>query len=84
MTKLLDPYGRTIDYLRISITDRCNLDCLYCTPLGGRRRLSHEEILSYFQKMKRTSKNHSGKVHRQKNWKIFSDLLLRVNLEDII
>lgn len=47
MTKLLDPYGRTIDYLRISITDRCNLDCLYCTPLGGRRRLSHAEILSY-------------------------------------
>ena len=47
MTKLLDPYGRTIDYLRISITDRCNLDCLYCAPLGGRRRLSHAEILSY-------------------------------------
>lgn len=47
MTKLLDPYGRTIDYLRISITDRCNLDCLYCAPFGGRRRLSHSEILSY-------------------------------------
>jgi cyclic pyranopterin phosphate synthase len=47
MTKLSDPYGRTIDYLRISITDHCNLDCLYCAPLGGRRRLPHAEILSY-------------------------------------
>ena len=47
MAKLLDPYDRTIDYLRISITDRCNLDCLYCTPFGGRSRLSHAEILSY-------------------------------------
>ena len=47
MTKLLDPYGRTIDYLRISITDRCNLDCFYCTPLGGRSELSHAEILTY-------------------------------------
>ena len=47
MTKLLDPYGRTIDYLRISITDHCNLDCLYCVPFGGRRRLSHTEILTY-------------------------------------
>jgi cyclic pyranopterin phosphate synthase len=47
MTKLLDLYGRAIDYLRISITDRCNLDCFYCTPLGGRSRLSHAEILTY-------------------------------------
>jgi cyclic pyranopterin phosphate synthase len=47
MTKLIDSYNRTIDYLRISITDRCNLDCLYCTPFGGRTRLSHSEILSY-------------------------------------
>jgi cyclic pyranopterin phosphate synthase len=47
MPKLIDSYDRTIDYLRISITDRCNLDCLYCTPFGGRTRLSHSEILSY-------------------------------------
>ncbi len=47
MTKLIDPYGRTIDYLRISITDRCDLDCLYCAPLGGRKRRAHAEILSY-------------------------------------
>lgn len=47
MTKLSDPYGRTIDYLRISITDHCNLDCFYCTPFGGRTRMSHREILRY-------------------------------------
>ena len=47
MTQLIDPYGRIIDYLRISITDHCNLDCLYCAPFGGRRRLPHSEILTY-------------------------------------
>lgn len=55
MTKLIDSYGRTIDYLRISITDRCNLDCLYCTPFGGRTRRSHAEILSY-EEILRTAK----------------------------
>jgi cyclic pyranopterin phosphate synthase len=30
----MDPYGRTIDYLRISVTDRCNERCLYCMPEG--------------------------------------------------
>lgn len=47
MAKFIDSYDRTIDYLRISITDRCNLDCFYCTPLGGRSRRSHAEILTY-------------------------------------
>lgn len=31
---MIDPYGRTIDYLRISVTDRCNERCLYCMPEG--------------------------------------------------
>src|SRR5574339_703826 len=30
----MDTYGRTIDYLRISVTDRCNERCLYCMPQG--------------------------------------------------
>jgi cyclic pyranopterin phosphate synthase len=30
----MDPFGRTIDYLRISVTDRCNERCLYCMPEG--------------------------------------------------
>jgi len=47
MADLIDSYGRHIDYLRISITDHCNLDCFYCTPFGGRTRMSHREILRY-------------------------------------
>ncbi len=44
---LLDPYKRKISYLRISVTDRCNLRCRYCMPEEGIPLLSHEEILSY-------------------------------------
>ena len=32
---MIDRFGRTIDYLRISVTDRCNLHCVYCMPPGG-------------------------------------------------
>ncbi len=38
-----------IDYLRFSITDRCNLNCVYCTPLDKRRFLDRSEVLSYEQ-----------------------------------
>lgn len=41
-----DQYGRNIDYIRISITDRCNLRCKYCMPEGF-VPLCHEDILSY-------------------------------------
>lgn len=44
---MLDQYGRMIDYLRISITDRCNLRCVYCMPPEGICYMSHEEILRY-------------------------------------
>jgi cyclic pyranopterin phosphate synthase len=47
MPTLVDPYARTIDYLRISITDRCNLRCLYCMPSGGVRVIPREELLHY-------------------------------------
>ena len=41
-----DGYGRVIDYLRISLTDRCNFRCIYCMPEDGVTQMSHEEILS--------------------------------------
>ncbi|ACV21234.1 Probable molybdopterin cofactor synthesis protein A [Slackia heliotrinireducens] len=41
-----DSHGRVIDYLRISLTDRCNLRCRYCMPEEGVSALSHEDILS--------------------------------------
>ncbi|MGB6281962.1 MAG: radical SAM protein, partial [Syntrophobacteria bacterium] len=47
MTLLIDRYQRPIDYLRVSITDRCDLRCIYCTPLGGSPKLDHDDILSY-------------------------------------
>jgi cyclic pyranopterin phosphate synthase len=47
MKRLIDTFGRHIDYLRISITDHCNLRCSYCTPFSGRAHLPRVEILSY-------------------------------------
>jgi cyclic pyranopterin phosphate synthase len=47
MTGPLDSFGRSIDYLRISVTDRCDLRCIYCMPLEGVPQISHSEILSY-------------------------------------
>ena len=44
---MTDGFGRTIDYLRISLTDKCNLRCLYCMPQEGIKHLSHDEILSF-------------------------------------
>ncbi len=44
---MLDHYDRKIDYLRISITDRCNLRCTYCMPEEGIQMKSHREIISY-------------------------------------
>ena len=43
---LQDAYGRTIDYLRISLTDKCNLRCRYCMPAEGISRLRHENVLT--------------------------------------
>jgi cyclic pyranopterin phosphate synthase len=43
----LDQFGRTIEYLRISITDRCNFRCLYCMPERGLEWLPKADILSY-------------------------------------
>ena len=35
MSALVDQFGRTIEYLRISVTDKCNFRCRYCMPLEG-------------------------------------------------
>ena len=42
-----DQFGRSIEYLRISVTDRCNFRCLYCMPAEGLPWLPKSEILSY-------------------------------------
>jgi len=44
---LIDSYNRPIRYLRISVTDRCNLRCVYCMPACGIEQKEHEAILRY-------------------------------------
>jgi len=44
---LRDQHGRAIEYLRISVTDRCNFRCVYCMPVRGLPWLPREELLSY-------------------------------------
>ncbi|MDE3129275.1 MAG: radical SAM protein, partial [Gemmatimonadota bacterium] len=44
---LRDQFGRSIEYLRISVTDRCNFRCVYCMPAAGLEWLPKAEILSY-------------------------------------
>ena len=44
---MIDKLNRKIEYIRISVTDRCNLRCTYCMPEEGIENIPHEEILSY-------------------------------------
>lgn len=44
---MLDGEGRCIEYLRLSVTDRCNCRCTYCMPEGGVPMLTHDQILSF-------------------------------------
>jgi cyclic pyranopterin phosphate synthase len=43
---LKDSFNRRIDYLRISITDKCNLKCVYCTPVKAVKRFSTDDLLT--------------------------------------
>lgn len=49
---MLDRFGRNIDYLRVSLTDRCNLRCIYCMPEKGVEKLCHEDILRFEEVVK--------------------------------
>lgn len=44
---MLDHKGRTIDYLRVSLTDRCNLRCIYCMPEEGIVKKAHNDIIRF-------------------------------------
>ncbi len=44
---MYDRFNRSINYLRISVTDRCNLRCTYCMPEEGIKLLRHEDILTF-------------------------------------
>jgi len=47
-----DSHGRNINYLRVSVTDRCNLRCVYCMPEEGVKSLRHEDILRFEDTLK--------------------------------
>ena len=44
---MIDRFNRRIEYVRVSLTDRCNLRCRYCMPESGVTKLAHSEILTY-------------------------------------
>jgi cyclic pyranopterin phosphate synthase len=44
---MIDQFGRRIEYLRVSVTDKCNLRCVYCMPLHGMPWMHHAELLTY-------------------------------------
>ena len=47
MTILSDSYQRPINYMRVSVTDRCNFRCVYCMPAEGIKLMDHNEVLTY-------------------------------------
>ena len=49
MAALVDRFGRVLDYLRISVTDRCNFRCVYCMPPEGIELIPQQSVLSYEQ-----------------------------------
>ncbi|MBO7690019.1 MAG: GTP 3',8-cyclase MoaA, partial [Clostridia bacterium] len=49
---MIDKYGRVIDYLRVSVTDRCNFRCVYCMPPEGVELMSHEQVIRYEELMR--------------------------------
>ena len=48
----VDHHNRKITYLRVSVTDRCNLRCMYCVPVKDLKLLNHGDILSYEEILK--------------------------------
>lgn len=47
MAEIIDGYGRRLNYVRISVTDRCNFRCTYCMPAEGAPHLDHSKIMRY-------------------------------------
>lgn len=79
---LVDRFGRTLDYLRISLTDRCNFRCKYCMPPEGIRLIEKSKILS-FEEIIKVAKNFlalGGKRIRLTG----GEPLLRKNIEELV
>ena len=77
-----DQFGRDITYLRISVTDRCNLRCTYCIPPEGASLCKHEDILS-FEEIK-SSVISAVSLGIKKIRLTGGEPLLRKNIEDLV
>ncbi|MGI0023074.1 MAG: radical SAM protein, partial [Nitrososphaeraceae archaeon] len=53
--KLVDNYGRIAKKLRISVTDRCNMSCVYCMPTNNMKWFEHNQILTFTEIVRLTS-----------------------------
>ena len=47
MNSLIDSFGRQVDYVRLAVTDRCNLRCNYCMPAHGIDIVPRKELLTF-------------------------------------
>jgi cyclic pyranopterin phosphate synthase len=77
-----DRYGRTVRYLRVSVTDRCNYRCVYCMPETGIPLKSHEDILSY-EAIARIARAATG-LGFDKVRLTGGEPLLRKNIEELV
>jgi cyclic pyranopterin phosphate synthase len=79
---LLDSFNRRINYLRISLTDRCNLRCIYCMPEQGVPKLIHNDILT-FEELERVARLSVG-LGIEKIRLTGGEPLVRKNIVDLI
>ena len=77
-----DQYGRKIEYLRISVTDRCNLRCIYCMPEEGIDWVPHGDILSFEEIVRLVRIFSSLGIHRLRL--TGGEPLVRADLPDLI
>ncbi len=79
---MLDRYNREISYLRISVTDRCNLRCYYCMPSDGIIKKKHSQIISYENILKITEQ--SVKAGIKKIRLTGGEPLVRKDIENLV
>ncbi len=79
---MYDKYSRQINYLRISVTDRCNLRCKYCMPKNGVPMLPHKDILSFEEIVEIVGIGVDMGINKVRI--TGGDPLVRKNIEDLI
>ena len=82
ISTLKDNFGRTHTYLRISVTDRCNLRCIYCMPSEGIEWKTHHDILTY-EEIRRIAKLFVG-VGIKKIRITGGEPIVRKNIEELV